>query len=95
MEAEDRIDDCAACLQRDVIVCEAQAEEHDRCILTAKEALSALRTSRQLSHDDVAASIHRAQIHFMLNRNHTLATTDDGSVCSARPALDLSSLQLN
>ena len=42
-DAERSIDDCASCLARDVIVSEAQAAEHNRSIVCARNAWHALR----------------------------------------------------
>ena len=42
-DAERSIDDGSSCLARDVIVCEAQAAEHNRSSVNARNALHALR----------------------------------------------------
>ena len=42
-DAERALDDCSSCLARDVIVSEAQATEHNRSIVCAKDALLALK----------------------------------------------------
>ena len=40
-DAERALEDCSSCLVRDVIVSEAQAAEHNRSILSARDALFA------------------------------------------------------
>ena len=42
-DAERALEDCSSCLARDVIVSEAQAAEHNRSIVNARNALHALR----------------------------------------------------
>ena len=40
-DAERTLEDCSSCLARDVIVSEAQAAEHNRSIVSARDALFA------------------------------------------------------
>ena len=40
-DAERALEDCSSCLARDVIVSEAQAAEHNRSIVSARDALFA------------------------------------------------------
>ena len=49
-DAERALEDCSSCLVCDVIVSEAQAAEHNRSIVSARDALSALRGQIRREH---------------------------------------------
>ena len=53
-EAERSLEECSSCLVRDVIVSEAQAADHNRSIVDAKNAFFALREQLTKSHQDVS-----------------------------------------
>ena len=46
-DAERALEDCASCLASDVIVSEAQAAEHNRSIVDARNALHAFKGTNQ------------------------------------------------
>ena len=74
-DAERSIDDCASCLARDVIVSEAQAAEHNRSIVDARNALHALRGQLQSEHGEVCRHLRDAQMVFIQSKPLiTLAT---------------------
>ena len=50
-DAERALEDCSSCLVRDVIVSEVQAAEHNRSIVSARDALSALRRQIRSEHE--------------------------------------------
>ena len=58
-DAERTLEDCSSCLARDVIVSEAQAAEHNRSIVNARNALYALRRQIRGSgeHDEVCSHL--------------------------------------
>ena len=64
-DADKMIDECSACLLREVIVSEAQAADHNRSIGEAKRAIADLRSNLKLALDDISATIRRAQITFL------------------------------
>ena len=64
-DAERALDDCSSCLARDVIVSEAQATEHNRSIVSAKDALFALRRQIRGEHEEVCRHLHEAQLRFL------------------------------
>ena len=67
-DAEGSIDDCASCLARDVIVSEAQAAEHNRSIVCARNALHALRGQLQTEHGEVCRHLRDAQMAFLQSK---------------------------
>ena len=90
-EAERSIDDCASCLARDVIVSEAQAADHNRSIVCARNALHALRGQLQTEHDEVCRHLRDAQMVFLQSKPLiSLATGYTGSVSNEERELDLS-----
>ena len=91
-EAEKSIEECSSCLVRDVIVSEAQAAEHNRSIVDAKNALSALRAGLTRSHEEVSGHLQEAQLRFLQTKPLiSLATGYTG--ISERQELDLSTLE--
>ena len=94
LEAERHIDECASCLLRDVIVSEAQAAEHNRSIVSAKEAITALKDNLARSREEVTRSLLQAQIQFVMHRNLNSATTGYSTADSVRPERGLSSLMV-
>ena len=94
LEAERHMDECAFCLLRDVIVSEAQAAEHNRSIVSAKEAITALKDNLARSHEEVTRSLLQAQIQFVMHRNLNSATAGCSTADSVRPERDLSSLMV-
>ena len=90
-DAERSIDDCASCLARDVIVSEAQAAEHNRSIVCARNALHALRGQLQTEHGEVCRHLRDAQMVFLQSKPLiSLATGYTGSVSNEERDLDLS-----
>ena len=67
-DAERSIDDCSSCLARDVIVSEAQAAEHNRSIVNARNALHALRGQIQSEHGEVCRHLRDAQMVFLQSK---------------------------
>ena len=89
-DAESSIDDCASCLARDVIVSEAQAAEHNRSIVCARNALHALRGQLQAEHGEVCRHLKDAQLAFLQSKPLiSLATGYTGSVSNEERELDL------
>ena len=90
-DAERSIDDCASCLARDVIVSEAQAAEHNRSIVNARNALHALRGQIQSEHGEVCRHLRDAQMVFLQSKPLiSLATGYTESESNAQRELDLS-----
>ena len=90
-DAERSIDDCASCLTRDVIVSEAQAAEHNRSIVCARNALHALRGQIQSEHGEVCRHLRDAQMVFLQSKPLiSLATGYTESESNAERELDLS-----
>ena len=90
-DAESSIDDCASCLARDVIVSEAQAADHNRSIVCARNALRALRGQLQTEHGEVCRHLRDAQMVFLQSKPLiSLATGYTGSVSNEERDLDLS-----
>ena len=90
-DAERSIDDCSSCLARDVIVSEAQAAEHNRSIVNARNALHALRGQIQSEHGEVCRHLRDAQMVFLQSKPLiTLATGYTESESNAERELDLS-----
>ena len=74
-DAERALEDCSSCLARDVIVSEAQAAEHNRSIVSARDALSALRGQIRDEHEEVCRHLQDAQLQFLQSKPLiTLAT---------------------
>ena len=67
-DAERSIDDCSSCLARDVIVSEAQAAEHNRSIVNARNALHALRGQIRSEHGEVCRHLRDAQMAFLQSK---------------------------
>ena len=92
-DAESAIDDCASCLARDVIVSEAQAADHNRSIVCARNALRALRGQLQAEHGSVCRHLRDAQMAFLQNKPLiSLATGYTESLDNEDRDLDLSGL---
>ena len=92
-DAESAIDDCASCLARDVIVSEAQAADHNRSIVCARNALLALKGQLQAEHGLVCRHLRDAQMSFLHAKPLiSLATGYTGSVDNEDRDLDLSGL---
>ena len=91
-EAERYIDDCSSCLLRDVIVSEAQAADHNRSIVRAKDAVCALREQLAKSLEEVSGNLQQAQIQFVLKRDFTAVARGYTAVTMERPEPDLSAL---
>ena len=90
-DAERSIDDCASCLARDVIVSEAQAAEHNRSIVCARNALHALRGQIQSEHGEVCRHLRDAQMVLLQSKPLiSLATGYTESESNAERELDLS-----
>ena len=92
-DAERALDDCSSCLARDVIVSEAQATEHNRSIVCAKDALLALRRQIRGEHEEVCRHLHEAQLHFLHSKPLiNLATGYTGCDTTFEREMDLSGL---
>ena len=79
---------------REVIVSEAQAAEHNRSIVEAKNALSALRGQLTQSHEEVSGHLQKAQLRF-LQAKPLISLATGYTACeeiSERQELELSSL---
>ena len=64
-DAERALENCSSCLARDVIVSEAQATEHNRSIVNARNALYALRGQISGEHEEVCRHLRDAQMAFL------------------------------
>ena len=92
-DAERALEDCSSCLVRDVIVSEAQAAEHNRSIVNAKNALLALRGQIRREHEEVCRHLQDAQLRFLQSKPLiSLATGYTGCVDIPERELDLSTL---
>ena len=92
-DAEQALEDCSSCLVRDVIVSEAQAAEHNRSIVSARDALSALRRQIRREHEEVCRHLQDAQLRFLQSKPLiNLATGYTGCENTPERELDLSSL---
>ena len=67
-DAERALEDCSSCLARDVIVSEAQAAEHNRSIVNARNALHALRGQIRSEHGEVCRHLRDAQMAFLQSK---------------------------
>ena len=92
-DAERALDDCSSCLARDVIVSEAQAAEHNRSIVNARNALRALRGQIRSEHGEVCRHLRDAQMAFLQSKPLiSLATGYTGCDTTPERELDLSAL---
>ena len=92
-DAERALEDCSSCLARDVIVSEAQAAEHNRSIVSARDALLALRGQIRREHEEVCRHLQDAQLRFLQSKPLiTLATGYTGYENTPERELDLSTL---
>ena len=90
-DAERAIEDCSSCLARDVIVSEAQAAEHNRSIVCARDALFALRGQIRSEHEEVCRHLREAQMRFLQSKPLiSLATGYTGCNTTLERDLDLS-----
>ena len=103
-DAERALEGCSSCLVRDVIVSEAQASEHNRSIVSARDALLALRVSARdallalrgqirREHEEVCRHLQDAQLGFLESK--PLITLATGYTCcetTPERELDLSTL---
>ena len=92
-DAERALEDCSSCLARDVIVSEAQAAEHNRSIVNARDALHALRGQIRSEHEEVCRHLQDAQLRFLQSKPLiSLATGYTGCDTTPERELDLSIL---
>ena len=92
-DAERALEDCSSCLARDVIVSEAQAAEHNRSIVNARNALHALRGQIRSEHGEVCRHLRDAQMAFLQSKPLiSLATGYTGCDSNMERELDLSAL---
>ena len=92
-DAERALEDCSSCLVRDVIVSEAQAAEHNRSIVSARDALFALRGRIRREHEEVCRHLQDAQLRFLQSKPLiSLATGYTGCDNTPERELDLSTL---
>ena len=92
-DAERALEDCSSCLARDVIVSEAQAAEHNRSIVNARNALYALRGQISGEHDEVCSHLRNAQMAFLQTKPLiSLATGYTGCDTDIGRELDLSAI---
>ena len=90
-DAERALEDCSSCLARDVIVSEAQAAEHNRSIVCARDALFASRGQIRSEHEEVCRHLQEAQLRFLQSKPLiNLATGYTGCDTSPERDLDLS-----
>ena len=90
-DAERSLEDCSSCLARDVIVSEAQAAEHNRSIVNARNALHALRGQIQSEHGEVCRHLRDAQMAFLQSKPLiSLATGYTDGESNVERELDLS-----
>ena len=90
-DAEQALEDCSSCLARDVIVSEAQATEHNRSIVGARNALHALRGQIQSEHGEICRHLRDAQMAFLQSKPLiSLATGHTDGESNAERELDLS-----
>ena len=90
-DAERALEDCSSCLARDVIVSEAQAAEHNRSIVNARNALHALRGQIQSEHGEVCRHLRDAQMAFLQSKPLiSLATGYTDGESNVERELDLS-----
>ena len=67
-DAERALEDRSSCLARDVIVSEAQATEHNRSFVNARNALYALSGQISGEHEDVCRHLRDAQMTFLQSK---------------------------
>ena len=92
-DAERALEDCSSCLASDVIVSEAQAAEHNRSIVEARNALHALRGQIRSEHEEVCRHLRDAQLSFLQSKPLiSLATGYTGCNTHIARELDLSAL---
>ena len=92
-DAERALEDCSSCLASDVIVSEAQAVEHNRSIVCARDALHALRRQIRSEHEEVCRHLQGAQLRFLRSKPLIgLATGYTGCDTSPEREFDLSCL---
>ena len=92
-DAERALEDCSSCLARDVIVSEAQAAEHNRSIVSARDALFALRGQIRSEHEEVCRHLQEAQLRFLQSKPLiSLATGYTGCDTIPERELDLSAM---
>ena len=92
-DAERALEDCSSCLARDVIVSEAQAAEHNRSIVNARNALHALRGQIRSEHGEVCRHLRDAQMAFLQSKPLiSLATGYTGCDSNMEREHDLSAL---
>ena len=90
-DAERALEDCSSCLARDVIVSEAQAAEHNRSIVNARNALHALRGQIQSEHGEICRHLRDAQMAFLQSKPLiSLATGYTDGESNVERELDLS-----
>ena len=92
-DAKRALEDCSSCLVRDVIVSEAQAADHNRSIVSARDALFALRGRIRREHEEVCRHLQDAQLRFLQSKPLiSLATGYTGCDNTPERELDLSTL---
>ena len=92
-DAERALEDCSSCFMREVIVFEAQAAEHNRSIVCARDALFALRRQIKSEHEEVCRHLQDAQLRFLQSKPLiNLATGYTGCDNTPERELDLSTL---
>ena len=90
-DAERALEDCSSCLAREVIVSEAQAAEHNRSIVNARNALHAFRGQIQSEHGEVCRHLRDAQMAFLQSKPViSLATGYTDGESNVERELDLS-----
>ena len=92
-DAEGSLEDLSSCLARDVIVSEAQAAEHSRRIVDARNALNALRRQILCEHEEVCRHLRDAQMSFLQSKPLIcMATGYTAGESNVERELDLSGL---
>ena len=67
-DAERALEDCSSCLARDVMVSEAEAAEHNRSVMCARDALLASRRQIRREHEEVCRHLEDAQLRFLQSK---------------------------
>ena len=92
-DAEGSLEELSSCLARDVIVSEAQAAEHSRRIVDARNALNALRRQILGEHEEVCRHLRDAQMSFLQSKPLIcMATGYTAGESNMERELDLSGL---
>ena len=76
VDAERALEDCFSCLERDVIVSEAQAAQYNPSFVSARDALFALRGEIRREHEEVCRHLQDAPLRFLQSKPLINSATD-------------------